>query len=342
MSLHSRTQQARTSDTENWDSADGFIGTSQRFLAARERIRRITETDATVLIEGERGTGKELAARVIHYQGARRSGPFIPLNCGAIADSLLESELFGHRTADAREVSAGVLLLANGGTLFLDEIDALSARAQVVLLHFLQDRMVRSLEGGPERRIDTRIICATSRSLEQLVRQQTFRQDLFYRLNVMYVELPPLRARPEDIELYAERCLGLLSQRYGLPKPRLDAESAQWLRAQAWPGNVRQLESLLERELLLAQGLSVLRLSTLPGELGPRSVLAQRAEDWNYQQAKARIVEQFDRDFLGKLMSFTHGNVTLAARVANKERRDLGRLLQKYGISPQAFRRPRQ
>jgi transcriptional regulator with PAS, ATPase and Fis domain len=326
-------------------SVAGFIGVSPLFMAARECIQRISETDATVLLEGETGTGKELAARVIHYEGARRAGPFIPVNCGAIPDSLLESELFGHCAGaftDARKAASGVLMLANCGTLFLDEVDSLSLRAQVVLLRFLQERTIRPLGSGTERHVDTRVISASNRSLEKLVTQGGFRQDLFYRLNVMHVELPPLRSRVEDIELFADRFLTELSRRYGVCKPLLTRQSLHWLREQSWPGNVRQLENFMEREFLLSRGTSVLSVSPLSGEAARRSEPVPTQQAWNYQQAKARSVEEFDRDFLSKLMSFTQGNVAMAARVTSKERRDLRRLLQKYDISPQTFRRARQ
>jgi len=334
---------ARKPLIQEWNSANGFIGESVLFRAARARIAQIAQTDSTVVIEGETGTGKELAARIIHYEGARRAGPFIPVNCGALPDSLLESELFGHKRGaftDARESSPGLLLLADGGTLFLDEIDSLSLRAQVVLLRFLQQRTIRPLGGGPERHVDTRIVCACNRSLETLVAERSFREDLFYRLNVMHVELPPLRERSGDIEMCANHFLAVLAERRGLPQPQLDAESLAWLCAQRWPGNVRQLENFLEREFVLARPGSVLRLSMLqPSKSGDADrVAAPGNENWNYAEAKARMVEKFDREFLGKLMQLTHGNVARAARMASKERRDLGRLLQKYGISPQQFR----
>jgi two-component system response regulator GlrR len=315
-----------------------FIGKSPAFAAARERIRCIARTDATVLVEGETGTGKELAARVVHYEGRRRGGPFIPVNCGAIPDALLESELFGYRRGaftDAKANSPGMLMLAHGGTLFLDEVDSLSARAQVALLRFLQDRTIRPLGGANERTVDVRVVSASNRTLETLVAQRAFRQDLYYRLNVMYVELPPLRQRVGDVELFAEHFLGLLAKRYGGVVPRLDADSRSWMRAHSWPGNIRELENLLEREFLMAEGKTVLRLSTLAKADAPP---ASEDATWNYRRAKAHTLQQFDRGFLEKLMRFSRGNVALAARTSGKERRDLGRLLRKYAIFPDAFR----
>jgi two-component system response regulator GlrR len=318
-------------------SAVTLIGESAAFAKARGCIRRIARTNATALIEGETGTGKELVARFLHYEGPRRSGPFIPINCGTIPEALVESELFGHRQGaftDAKSDAPGILLLADGGTLFLDEVDSLSVRAQVALLRFLQDRTIRPLGGGAERTVDVRIISATNCSLAALVPQRQFRQDLYYRLNVMHVELPPLRERGADIDLFAEHFLQQLGRRHGTAPPRLDERSLAWLHAHTWPGNIRELENLLEREFLLADGAPVLLLSVLQES----AVVRDEESSWNYRRAKARVVEEFDRGFLERLMRHAEGNVTVAARTSGKERRDLGRLLRKYSIAPETFR----
>jgi len=321
-----------------------LIGESRAFRAVRARLSRIARTDATVLIEGETGTGKELAARAVHYEGRRCGGPFIPVNCGAIPDSLLESELFGYRQGaftDAKGSAPGILMLAHGGTLFLDEVDALSIRAQVALLRFVQDRAIRPLGSGDERKVDVRIVSATNRSLKELVAQRLFRHDLYYRLNIMHVELPPLRERGEDVVLFAVHLLRQFAQRYRTPVPRLDARSSAWLRGYAWPGNIRELENLIESEFLFAENEPVITFSFLTSEQAP--VAAAPVEElWNYRRAKALLVEEFDRDFLKRLMQFSRGNVALAARTAGKERRDLGRLLRKYAILPDAFRNESQ
>jgi DNA-binding NtrC family response regulator len=313
----------------------GMIGNSAAFLATVKLILRIAQRDATVLVEGETGTGKELAARAIHYSGPRRKGPFVPVNCGAIPESLVESELFGHRQGaftDAKQAAPGILLLAHGGTVFLDEVDSLSPKAQVTLLRFLQERTIRRVGETLERPVNLRVVAAASRSLEALVERGLFRSDLFYRLNIMYVVIPPLRERGSDIELLAAHFIAQLSRRYGGPST-LDAASIAWLYTQSWPGNVRQLENFLEREYLLGEGLTELRFSVL----GEPACEPER-ECWNYRAAKARVVESFNRRYLGELMRLTRGNVTLAARAAGKERRDFGRLLRKYAIQPQSFR----
>jgi transcriptional regulator with PAS, ATPase and Fis domain len=301
------------------------------------------------LIEGETGTGKELAARAIHYVSARRTGPFVPVNCGAIPDSLLASELFGHRQGaftDAKQASPGVLLLANGGTLFLDEVDALTPKAQVALLRFLQERRVRPLGGGIERSVDVRIVAASNRKLAALADSGEVRRDLYYRLNVLSVELPPLRARGDDVCLLAEEFLRGLAQRYERPVPRIAEQTRQWLRRQLWAGNVRELENLIEREFLLSDGEQdfFVRAARAPSEapaedrVPPHPAPSSAAEAVNYRSAKARALETFDRLFLTDLMQAARGNVTVAARAAGKERRDLRRLLRKYAIEPWAFR----
>jgi two-component system, NtrC family, response regulator GlrR len=304
---------------------------------------RIARRDASVLVYGKTGTGKEVASRAIHYNSARRSGPFIPVNCGAIPDALLESELFGHRQGaftDAKRSSPGILSLAHGGTLLLDEIDTLTPKAQVALLRFLQERTIRPVGESREHKVDVRIIAASNRSLELLVAEGRFRQDLFYRLNVMYLELPSLVQRGDDVLLFARHFLKVLALRYGQPVPELDADSTAWLLGHSWPGNIRELENLIERELLLHDGTSNLRLSVLERDDAARRSAGTQAQAgrWNYKLAKERVLSEFDRQFLCELMRATRGNVTLAARTSGKERRDLGRLLRKHEIVPDTYR----
>src|SRR4051794_9775510 len=189
-----------------------MIGQSEAFSALRQLVEKVATYDVPVLIEGETGTGKELAARAIHYHSARRDRPFVPVNCGALQDTLLESELFGHRRGaftDARHDQAGLVALAHSGTLFLDEVDALTPKAQVTLLRFLQDQQYRPLGGGREERADVRIIAAGNRSLETLVEDGGFRIDLLYRLKLMQLRLPPLRERKGDVLVLSEHFIQL-------------------------------------------------------------------------------------------------------------------------------------
>ena len=234
-----------------------MIGRSRRFNLMLAQLRRFAACNAPVLLEGETGTGKELAAREIHYAGPRRDKPFVPVNCGAIPDSLAESELFGHRRGaftDAKEAQPGLIEHARGGTLLLDEVDSLSSRAQVTLLRFLQDSEYRQVGGGPVRAADVRIIAATNASLQSLVALNRFRRDLFYRLNPLYVRLPALREREGDVVLLAEHFLDVAAGRLNVTARRWTREAQAAMVAYAWPGNVRELENVTLRACLCAEG----------------------------------------------------------------------------------------
>ncbi|HKU24338.1 MAG TPA: sigma 54-interacting transcriptional regulator, partial [Candidatus Sulfotelmatobacter sp.] len=232
------------------DDADRFlnlfnmVGESPAFRRATSQILRLASSDAPVLIEGETGVGKELAARALHYLSARKEHPFIPVNCGAIPDSLIESELFGHERGaftDAKTAHRGIIAQASKGTLFLDEVNALSHRAQTALLRFLHDMNFRPLGASGELKADVRIVAATNEALDQLIRARTFRADLSFRLNVLSIRIPPLRERAGDAELLARHFIDLLSVRYRVQKKRLDADAIASIRAYQWPGNVREL-----------------------------------------------------------------------------------------------------
>lgn len=234
-----------------------LIGKSEVFLQALKLIERYATSDATVLILGETGTGKELAARAIHYLSDRSDTAFVPINCGAMPDNLIESELFGHTKGaftDAREARPGLVAQANGGTLFLDEIEAMSPRAQGVLLRFLQDKEYRPVGGTGIKNANVRIIGASNAKLFDLVHQGLFRSDLVYRLNTLTLELPPLRERIGDIMLLTQEFLARLNRDSDdLPKI-LHPESTRILENYHWPGNIRQLENLIQREFILAEG----------------------------------------------------------------------------------------
>lgn len=309
-----------------------MIGQSEAFRAVQALIDKMAAFDAPVLIEGETGTGKELAARAIHYGGARCGGPFVPINCGAVPDTLIENELFGHRRGaftDARGDQKGLAALANGGTLFLDEIDALTRKGQVTLLRFIQDHHFRPLGGRSEQETDVRIIAASSCSLNQQTETGEFRLDLLYRLKLMYLQLPPLRARRGDIALLAEHFIKVGSARFGKPERPLDPATLAWFERYPWPGNIRELENLVLREFLLAEGtqISIPAPSTgLAGDIAPAEAAL------NYKGAKSRAITEFEGRFLASLIAQAHGNVSAAARISGTERRHLGRLLKKYSI----------
>jgi two-component system response regulator GlrR len=234
-----------------------LIGSSAVFLQSLRLIDRFSGCDATALILGETGTGKELAARAIHYFSDRHDGPFVPVNCGAIPDSLVESEFFGHikgAFTDARESRQGLVMQAKGGTLFLDEIEAMSLRAQGALLRFLQDKEYRPVGGTAVQNANVRVIGASNVKLFDLVRQGLFRSDLMYRLNTLTLELPPLRERVGDITLLAQEFLARLNRQAGPPHKVFHPDSMAVLEAHGWPGNIRELENVILREFILAEG----------------------------------------------------------------------------------------
>ncbi len=291
--------------------------------------------DAPVLIEGETGTGKELAARAIHYQSARKDRPFIPVNCGAIPDSLIESQLFGHRKGaftDAKENQPGLVTLAEGGTLFLDEVEALSAKGQVTLLRFLQDQEFRPLGARDLEQGNVRVLAATNASLAVLAEQGQFRSDLLYRLRILCLELAPLRERSGDVGYLATWFLDTSAKRFGLGTKVLHPDSILWMEQYQWPGNIRELENLLYREYLLSDG-PVMQIEPPKGLPLPSAALSPSFPgELTFHQAKARAVESFEKNYLSNLLYQAGGNISLAARLAGKERRSLGKLLKKYGL----------
>ena len=334
-----------------------LLGDSPAFMHLLRQIDRFARCDATILLDGETGTGKELAARAIHYCSARREGPFIPVNCGSIPDSLIGSELFGHvrgAFTDAREAHPGLVAQADGGSLFLDELETLTPRGQVALLRFLQDREYRPLGTTSARTADVRVIGATNANLDRLSQQGEFRRDLLYRVSVLVVEVPPLRSRADDAIVLARAFLQNFNARYGGAVRTLHEDALALLRSHDWPGNVRELENLIHREFLLTDD-AQLRLRTfrctdtdLAGAVanGNAGVAAASSPgtvrraltELGFREAKAYAVAEFERAYVMELLARTQGNVSLAARLAGKERSRLARLVRKYHLSAQQFR----
>ena len=317
-----------------------LVGESTAFLESIRPIPALARSDATVLVTGETGTGKELIAHAIHYLSDRASRPFSPVNCGSLSDALLEDELFGHEPGaftDARSRRPGLIQETGEGTLFLDEVDSLSPRGQVALLRLLQERTFRPLGGSRVAHASVRFLAACNTPLEQLVRAGTFRGDLYYRLSVITIRLPPLRDRREDIPLLAARFLEKHTPA-GEPVPRLHPDALAALMAFDWPGNVRELESVIVRGIVLGN-----RETIGPQDLGLplRDVAPGETGSWpagdSYQSLKRQAIADFERHYLTRLMTLHRGNVSQAARAAGKERRELGKLLKKHQLDRATF-----
>jgi DNA-binding NtrC family response regulator len=312
-----------------------LIGESTAFLAEVKRIPLIAKCDAGVLITGETGTGKEVCARAIHYLSPRSHQPFVPVNCGAIALELVENELFGHMRGaftGAFTSQVGLIQMADAGTLFLDEIDCLPPSAQVKLLRFLQEKEYRTLGSAKVSKADVRVIAATNADLGEAVKTGKLRQDLFYRLNVIPLRLPPLRERREDVPTLALHFLNKYSAKFNKPGLQFAPDALRALALHDWPGNVRELENMVEREVALAEGtLITLQDSGL-------SCPSKPARRTTFQQAKAEMVAQFERNYLDELLRTYQGNITKAAQAANKNRRTLWQLIRKHGINVKRFR----
>jgi len=315
-----------------------MIGQSQVFLEMLQLIDKIKRCDVPVLIEGETGTGKELVARAIHYGSDRHKFPFIPINCGAIPDELVENELFGHKRGaytDAQSDNSGLISQAQHGTLFLDEIDALSVKAQVTLLRFLQDQLYRPLGGGESCSANVRIIVACNADLEKLVKQHMFRQDLLFRLNIMHLKLPPLRERHGDIILLANYFLQVCAAQFCRGDKQLHPDTIVWFDQYSWPGNIRELENLISREYLLEDGSVILMSPPVTSTAERRRDIDRRQASFlrlDFNEAKNHIIANFEQCYLTEALTKAHGNVTKAAKLAGKERRAFGKLLKKHGV----------
>ncbi len=329
--------------TQKSGSEFGIVGDCPSLREVQEVLGRYRRCDAPVLILGESGTGKELVARALHYSSARAVGPFIPVNCGALPDDLLENELFGHERGaftGARDKSAGLVEQAEGGTLLLDEVGTLSAKGQCALLRFLQSQEFKRLGAESVRQADVRVLAATNANLHEMVAKGEFREDLLYRLDILSVTLPPLRERGTDIETLAEYFVQRYCGEYSISTKLLGVSARHWLYRYAWPGNVRELENTLHRAVLLSSGNSIQLGDLCAGASHSKQpAMSSGNDDLNFQQAKAEVIENFERRYLKTLMERSHGNVSEAARLAGKERRALGKLLKKHGINRKLYDR---
>ncbi|HEX9049548.1 MAG TPA: sigma-54 dependent transcriptional regulator [Anaeromyxobacter sp.] len=321
-----------------------LVGRSARMREAYRLLDRAAKVDATVLLLGETGTGKELAARAIHYHSARRERRFVPVNCGALPADLVESELFGHARGaftGAAAAKAGLFEEASGGTLFLDEVGELPLAAQVKLNRALQEHEIRRVGETAAIPVDVRVVAATHRDLRDEARAGRFREDLFYRLNVLTVVLPPLRERADDVPLLAAHFLEKHARAVRRSIRGFDPEATRRLAGYAWPGNVRELENVVERAVAVAAG-DVVTVADLPPELAsgaPAAALpAAPLASLPYRDAIAGARDRVTRDYLVALMKAFAGNVTHAAERAGMERESLHRLLRRHGLRSEDFK----
>ena len=309
-----------------------LVGQSEQFQEAIKSLRLIAGCDSTILIRGETGTGKELFARAAHYLSPRSAGPFVAINCGALPLELVENELFGHARAaytSATTSQHGLIHDADHGTLFLDEVDSLSLKAQTKLLRFLQEKEYRALGSTRTMTADVRVIAATNSNVDEAVKNGQLRLDFFYRLDVLPLHLPGLRDRASDVVLLAEHFLKKYApDENRCPEFTPDAKSA--LINYDWPGNVRQLEHVVERAIVLADGHPLIDAVDLRLPLEESEV--------SFQEAKARAVAKFERGYIENLLAIHGGNITHAARSAKKNRRALWELIRKHGIEAASFK----
>jgi two-component system response regulator HydG len=311
---------------------DEMLGQSSAIAAVHRVVNRVAETDASALITGESGTGKELVARAIHRRSRRASGPFVAVDCAAMPEQLLESELFGHTRGaftDAQAARTGLFVQASGGTLFLDEIGELPLGLQPKLLRALQERRVRPVGGDSEVRFDARIIAATNADLEAAVEDKRFREDLYYRINVVHVTLPPLRARAGDVLLLAQHFVAQVAARFGKRVGGITPAAAEKLVGYAWPGNVRELANCIERAVAMTS-FAELTVEDLPEKVrayrsNPVTVVAE-------EPGELVPVAEIERRYILKVLEAHGGSRTLAARTLGLDRKTLYRKLKSYGV----------
>lgn len=322
-------EQTGQGDDNRW--MEEVVFRSSRMAELMSEARMVAASDASVLIRGESGTGKEVLARAIHRASPRGSGPFVAINCGAIPEQLLESELFGHAKGaftGAGSNRVGLFQTANGGTLFLDEIGDMPLALQVKLLRVLQERVVRPVGATKGEPVDVRLLSATHRDLEAAMAQGHFREDLYYRLDVVSLNLPRLDERREDIPLLAAHFVQLLAGKYGKQVNGFSPEALEALATAGWPGNVRQLFNVVEQSCALTS------TPLIPLSLVQRALRLPSMDALTYADAKQR----FERNYLVQLLKLTDGNVADAARIAERNRTEFYRLLQKHDLTPAMFR----
>jgi two-component system, NtrC family, response regulator GlrR len=313
---------------------ENIVASSEKMQQILRQVAQIAATDSTVCLYGESGTGKELIAKAVHVASRRASGPFVAINCGAIPEGLLENELFGHLKGaytGADRTKSGLLQQADSGTLFLDEIGELPLPLQVKFLRVLQEREFYPVGASQPTTVDIRLVVATNHDLARAVSAGKFREDLYYRVHVVPVFLPPLRERPEDIPLLAQHFLQQLSQETGKEVQGFAPDAFQRLMLYDWPGNVRELANVVERAVVLSTHGTITSDLLL---LGSREVRSPRCEPLKLKEAR----EQFEKAYLVQVLTTVKGNVSRAAELAGKDRAEFYKLLRKYALDPGAFK----
>ncbi len=327
-------------------SYEGILGKNRRMQEIFDAIENIAPTTSTVLITGESGTGKELVARAIHARSRRNDKAFVVINCSAIPVYLLESELFGHRKGSFTGAIAdkvGLFEEADGGTIFLDEIGEVPPSVQVKLLRILQEGEIRAVGDVDVHHVDVRLITATNRDLAAMVRDGSFREDLFYRINVINLGLPPLRDRQDDIPLLAFHFLRKYSERMKKKVDKISVDALQALQSYSWTGNVRELENVIERAVVLA-GQETIAAQDLPAKLLSESFYLMNEEGgadftkFNYQEAKQRAMASFNRAYISATLKEAHGNISFASEKAGMDRSNFKKLIKRYGIDTSEYR----
>jgi DNA-binding NtrC family response regulator len=339
--LRTEVERIRTKEIEEF-GFDRIVAHSPKMLEIVNLLKHLAESEArTILLQGESGTGKDLAAKVVHFHSPRAGRPFMNITCTALPETLLESELFGHEKGaftDARQQKQGLFEMADGGTIFLDEIGDMPASLQAKLLRFLEEKAFRRVGGTKDIRVDVRIIAATNRHLRTLVADGRFREDLFYRLNVFPVTLPPLRERPEDIPLLAEYFIRQYNREFRKEVTGIEPAALAAIRAYRWPGNVREVRNVIERVMLLLAG-SRLTLDDLPSELktpAPATVIAERPLTVIEFGPEGIDIHEVERLLVRKALEQTHGNQSRAAALLRISRDQLRYRMQKYGLQNHA------
>lgn len=323
-----------------------LLGNSRAINLVRDQIAKVARTSATVLITGESGTGKEVVARTIHAQSSRRDKPFVPINCSAIPEFLLESELFGHVkgafTGAVRD-KKGLIEEVRGGTLFLDEIGDIAPPLQVKLLRLLQEGEYRPVGSSVNKKADVRYIAATNRDLKDKMEKGEFREDLFYRLNVFHIHMPPLRERKEDIPLLARHFIGKYAALHGKPVKGFTDEAIERLISYSWPGNVRELENTVERGIIMATGEMITADDLFAGNSTKEEPSLSIADDPSifnlpFKEAKEKIIDEFQSRYLIKLLEKHGGNISQTARECGLKRQYIYKLLKRVKINPQSLK----